>query len=121
MNKLTAIILMIPLLVACNSLFAGHPPANNAELPQLTKQESYTSVRNKLIAYGWAPYHSNDAAGCDTFDERCKGRPEMEACSDVDQGPCAWLWEKDKRIIVVNTIAGSNDEIFVSTSPYYGH
>ena|ERR1700730_10520390 len=91
------------------------------DVPHIKRSENYTTLRTKFIEAGWAPYHAADALYCSQFDERCKGRPEMEACSDVGQGQCAWLWKKGRKIVVVHTISNGDDEIFIDVSRYQDH
>ncbi|MFM0221644.1 hypothetical protein [Paraburkholderia dipogonis] len=90
-------------------------------MPHLKKNESYVSVRQKMLKAGWTPYHAQDALECAPTDDRCAGRPEMEACSDVGEGQCAWLWQKNEVVVVVDTIYGADNDVFVGVSRYQKH
>lgn len=78
-------------------------PAVPAAKPKFKRGESYASVRLKLIKAGWLPYHSPNADVCNE-DRRCAGRPEMEACSGVEQAPCKFLWRRGGERLSVCTI-----------------
>jgi hypothetical protein len=74
------------------------------KLPKLKAGEDYSSVRSKMLSDGWVPFHSKDADNCAEFDRRCKGRPEVEACSGTGLGYCKFLWKKGKKIIALCTV-----------------
>ena len=76
----------------------------SAKLPTFIENESYSSVRNKLLAAGWQPFHAPDADTCLKEDERCKGRPEMEACTGTGLGNCRFLWIKNAEKASISTI-----------------
>ncbi|MFI5020860.1 MAG: peptidoglycan-binding protein [Alphaproteobacteria bacterium] len=80
------------------------PTAPVEELPQFIENESYASVRNKMIKAGWEPFHSETADNCDVGDSRCEGRPEMEACAGTGLGNCKFLWKKNGRVTAICTI-----------------
>lgn len=88
--------------------------ANTSDMPSIKKMEVYSLVRETMINAGWSPYHAPGALTCSVTDERCKGRPEMEACSDVGLGQCGWLWKKSGHLLLINTVSGGEDELFVS-------
>lgn len=64
-------------------------------LPFFKENESYTSIRIKMIEAGWKPFHAENAGTCLKGDERCENRPEMEDCAGTGLGNCRFLWEKD--------------------------
>ena len=76
----------------------------NAKLPTFIENESYSSVRNKMIAAGWQPFHASDAGTCLKEDERCEGRPEMESCTGTGLGNCRFLWIKNGEKASISTI-----------------
>ena len=119
MKKLFCIFIVF-LCVAPICGFA-HKMQDKLHLPNLNKNERYESVRSKLLGAGWKPYHAKDALECDATDVRCQGRPEMEACSDVGQGQCTWLWTKGGQIIAIDTLYGVDDDVFVGASSYRSH
>jgi hypothetical protein len=73
-------------------------------LPDFKENESYTDVRNKMLASGWIPYHSENADACSEFDSRCKDRPEMESCAGTGMANCRFLWKKDEKITGICTV-----------------
>lgn len=118
--KKFAIVILIALSVG-QSLAADAVSLHYPGMPHLKKNESYVSVRQKMLKAGWTPYHAKDALECAPTDDRCAGRPEMEACSDVGEGQCAWLWQKNETIVVVDTIYGADSDVFVGISRYQKH
>ncbi len=66
-----------------------------SSLPNMQENESYTSIRQKMLQAGWQPFHAPDADVCYKEDERCAGRPEMESCVGTNLGNCRFLWVKD--------------------------
>jgi len=90
------------------------------DYPKVRVGEKYSKVRQQLIAAGWTPYKASHALPCESYDLRCKDRPEMIACSGVELGPCGWLWKKNRMMLVVSTLADTDDEIFQSISQYHG-
>ncbi|WGS51552.1 hypothetical protein LFL96_08655 [Paraburkholderia sp. D15] len=87
-------------------------------LPSIQEREKYDEVRSKMLKNGWSPYHAPDALECQNGDKRCVGKPEMEACSDVEQAPCAWLWKKGNKYVVVHTVYGDSADIYVNVMKY---
>lgn len=86
-------------------------------IPAIKVGTSYDEVRKILIKNGWTPYHGANATPCTPEEERCKGRPEMQTCSDVGTGRCSWLWKKEKTIVIIKT---QDDDLFFSASKFYG-
>jgi hypothetical protein len=86
-------------------------------LPRLRKGENYKSVRAKMIKAGWKPYRAPEADKCPPGDERCAGRPEMEACSGTGVAACRFLWKRKGKTVAIITIgespAGYDDYEFV--------
>ena len=73
-------------------------------LPHFKKNESYASVRTKILKAGWKPFHSKDADTCMEGDSRCQGRPEMEACAGTGMANCKFLWKKEGKITAICTV-----------------
>lgn len=111
------IIIFISLSGALNA--NDSTPATGAELPKIKKNDKYANARKELISLGWKPYRAPNALRCYAGDTHCQGRPEMEACSDVGDTPCAWLWQKNGQIIVVSTMY--EDDFVVDISRYHSH
>lgn len=86
-------------------LFTSAGFAQTKALPKMKKGESYTKVREKLIAAGWKPYHKKGADECMAGDARCEGRPEMEACAGTGMANCRFLWKrKGSRTLAIFTV-----------------
>jgi len=98
-------------VLAESSVSALNVPAIKAETP-------YGKVREIMLEHGWSPYHGANALPCASEDERCKGRPEMQVCSDVGLGQCSWLWKKGGKIVLIKT---QDDDLFYGVTRYYGH
>lgn len=81
--------------------------AQTGGLPRLRKGENYRSVRVKMIKAGWKPYHAKDADVCQKGDERCKNRPEMQACAGTGLANCRFLWKRKGKTVAIFT-AGEN-------------
>ncbi|WP_321943671.1 hypothetical protein [Paraburkholderia tropica] len=86
-------------------------------VPAIKAQTPYGKVRQIMLKHGWSPYHGENALPCAQDDQRCQGRPEMQACSDVGLGQCTWLWKKNGKIIVIDT---QDDDLFQRATPFYG-
>ena len=78
--------------------------ANNYDPPSFSEGEDYKFVREKMIQFGWKPFHSNDADKCEKGDKRCEGRPEMEACAGTGLANCKFLWVKGSKKVAICTI-----------------
>lgn len=81
----------------CTASVAGE------RLPTFPKQTDYGDARRSLLALGWAPVTMPDADACDD-DDRCRGRPEMEACAGTGLGNCSFTWKRNGTLIAVGTI-----------------
>lgn len=86
--------------------------AKKPNLPHFKKNESYTSVRLKMLKAGWEPFHSENADTCSETDIRCKDRPEMEACAGTGMANCKFLWKKNEQITGICTVG--EDAVFDS-------
>jgi len=89
---------------------------NELSIPPIKVGTSYDEVRKILMKNGWAPYHGANATLCAPEEEKCKGRPEMQTCSDVDTGRCSWLWKKENAIVTIKT---QDDDLFYGASKFY--
>jgi hypothetical protein len=81
--------------------------AQTGGLPRFRKGENYTSVRAKMIKAGWKPFHAKDADVCQSGDERCQNRPEMQSCAGTGLASCRFLWKRRGKTVVIFT-AGEN-------------
>lgn len=81
--------------IKINACKATEKTAKSNHLPNMQENESYTSIRQKMLQAGWQPFHSPDADTCYKEDERCQGRPEMESCTGTGLGNCRFLWIKN--------------------------
>jgi hypothetical protein len=72
-------------------------------LPTFPKETPYAEARRSLIALGWQPVTLPDADKCDADDPRCKGRPEMLACSGTGLARCIFTWKRKDTLIEVTT------------------
>ncbi len=86
--------------------------APNPSLPKFGKNESYKTVRLKMIKAGWKPYHSPEADVCAKGDLRCQGRPEMEACAGTGMANCNFLWKRKDATVAISTLGeGRNNTV----------
>lgn len=103
-------------------VFSVNAPAESTvgelNVPSIKMDTPYGSVRQIMLEHGWSPYHGANALDCAPEDERCKGRPEMQVCSDVGLGQCSWLWKKNGKIVLIKT---QDDDLFHGVTRYYGH
>lgn len=84
---------------------AGSMALAHAEgLPKFKQGEDYAKVRSKLLHAGWKPRRMPDADECSRGDERCQGRPEMEACSGVEKANCRFAWQRAGKLLTIFTI-----------------
>ncbi len=81
-------------------------------LPRFPKNTLYADARKSLIAIGWQPIHLTDSDKCSETDNRCKGRPEMEACAGTGMANCSFVWKRGDTMINVSTVG--EDEPVVS-------
>ena len=86
--------------------------SHSSELPKLNKGEAYAKVRAKMLRAGWKPYHASYADNCSQEDVRCKGRPEMVACSIYGDGGCSFLWIKGELGICLETMGAEDDTFY---------
>ena len=100
LNRICSLILIVLLLTLTAFGQTGG-------LPHFTKGESYTKVRIKMLKAGWKPFHAKDADICQTGDDRCEKRPEMQSCAGTGLAPCRFLWKRGKKTVVIFT-AGEN-------------
>jgi hypothetical protein len=99
---------------AATPTFSTTPDVSSAaapELPTFAKRESYASVRTKMLAAGWAPFHSKDADRCNGGDARCEDRPEMESCAGTGAANCRFLWKKNEKTAGICTV-GEEKAVF---------
>ena len=92
--------------------------AQSGGLPKFKKNESYKSVRAKMLKAGWKPFHAPDAEECANGDKRCENRPEMQQCAaETDEAPCVFLWKRKGKTFVIQT-AGIENAVY-SSGTYY--
>ena len=106
------------LLVVFSGSVLAESNVSELNVPAIKMETPYNKVREIMLEHGWSPYHGANALPCTPEDERCKGRPEMQACSDVGLGQCSWLWKKSGKIILIKT---QDDDLFYGVTKYYGH
>ncbi len=98
MKGISILGLFLAILVLSASL-----TAQATGVPRFSRNESYKSVRIKMLKAGWKPYHSSEADECDAGDTRCEGRPEMQACSGTGKAPCSFLWKRKGKLVRIVT------------------
>jgi hypothetical protein len=106
------------LLLVFSGCVLADSSVNALNVPAIKIETPYGKVREIMLAHGWSPYHGANALPCAPEDERCKGRPEMQACSDVGVGQCSWFWKKKGNILLIKT---QDDDLFYGVTRYYGH
>ncbi|MDP9974556.1 hypothetical protein J2W39_005825 [Variovorax paradoxus] len=75
----------------------------SASLPPALTGQQYSAARERLLASGWEPYRARDADRCESGDERCQGRPEMQSCSGSGRASCRFLWRKNGVVATLTT------------------
>jgi uncharacterized protein YecT (DUF1311 family) len=95
------------------------PPAAIPNIPAIQTDESYASVRQKMLQAGWTPFHADTADVCAPDDNRCKDRPEMLACAGTGLANCKFLWQKDGKTIAISTV-GESDPTYAGVSSQPG-
>jgi len=88
-----------------------------SDLPRIGKDESYASVRKKMIGAGWTPFHAKDAEKCGQGDARCVGRPEMIMCAGTGMANCKFLWKKNEKLAAICTV-GEGEPTFANMCAY---
>lgn len=73
-------------------------------LPRFKRGENYASVRAKMMKAGWKPFRAPDADKCMEGDERCEGRPEMQACAGTGKANCKFLWKRRGKTVAIFTV-----------------
>lgn len=73
-------------------------------LPKFKQGEDYAQVRSKLLNAGWKPRRMPGADQCMRGDERCQGRPEMEACAGSGQANCRFAWKRAGKLLTIFTV-----------------
>lgn len=76
----------------------------SANPPSFNEGKPYSEVRTEMLKDGWTPLKLPDADSCGEFDDRCKNRPEMEACSGSGLAPCKFAWKKEEKITKICTV-----------------
>jgi hypothetical protein len=87
--------------IAAQPSFAQAKPTN---LPRFSKQESYASVRSKMLRAGWKPFKAKNADRCFEGDARCQGRPEMTSCAGTGRANCKFVWVKNGEKAAICTV-----------------
>lgn len=73
-------------------------------LPSIQPGTPYSDVRETMIKAGWEPIKMPEADVCSEFDDRCKGRPEMESCAGSGMANCKFSWRKNGALKKVCTV-----------------
>ena len=96
--------------------------AQRSEWPVFGKNETYPSIRKKLIKAGWKPNRENDADPY--FDDYLDANgkqiratyPELSTCSGTGVGYCLFTWlSPRKRQGIITTIGGEEFHYFSRT------
>jgi hypothetical protein len=82
---------------------ASHAQIATGSLPPALTGQQYSAARERLLASGWEPYRARDADRCESGDERCQGRPEMQSCSGSGRASCRFLWRKNGVVATLTT------------------
>src|SRR5277367_584305 len=64
--------------------------------PTFKKDDTYKTVRQRMIRAGWEAYRKPDAEACDSA--KCKEYPELEDCVEAGKGWCKFNWRSGDRI-----------------------
>lgn len=105
-------------LFFCLNIAFANSNAGALDMPAIKIETPYGKVRGIMLKHCWSPYHGSNAASCTPEDDRCKGRLEMQNCSDVGLGECSWLWKKNGKIVLIKT---QDDDLYYGATRYYGH
>ena len=76
----------------------------NVTLPSIQPGTPYSDAREVMINAGWEPIKMPEADECPEYDDRCKNRPEMEACAGSGMANCKFSWKKDEILKRVCTV-----------------
>lgn len=87
-------------------------PAASESPPSAAEGTPYGDLRKVLLTTGWMPLELPNADACSDFDDRCKGRPEMESCSGGGMAYCKFAWKKNYATLKVCTTG--EDALFAS-------
>lgn len=74
-----------------------------ARPPEHRLGEAYGLVRQSMLAAGWVPLTSGDAQPCSPIDNRCQGRPEMQACAGTGYAACRFTWQRGEVVVGICT------------------
>lgn len=99
MKVLNAVLIFLSL-----SLISAATLAQGNGLPSFYEGEDYGQVRIKMIKAGWEPYLQPGSDVCGETDQRCKGRPEMEACAGTGEANCRFNWKKKNKVVAICTV-----------------
>ena len=85
-------------------MVAGSALAQAESMPKFKQGEDYAKVRIKLLNAGWKPRRMPDADQCMQGDDRCQGRPEMEACAGSGRANCRFAWKRAGVLLTIFTV-----------------
>ena len=85
-------------------MVAGSTLAQAESVPKFKQGEDYAKVRIKLLNAGWKPRRMPDADQCMQGDDRCQGRPEMEACAGSGRANCRFAWQRAGALLTIFTV-----------------
>lgn len=85
-------------------MVAGSALAQAESMPKFKQGEDYAKVRSKLLNAGWKPRRMPDADQCMQGDDRCQGRPEMEACAGSGRANCRFAWQRAGALLTIFTV-----------------
>lgn len=90
-------------LVSPESYYKGQATVPD-NLPLIALGTPYSEAREIMINEGWEPIKMPEADVCSEFDDRCKGRPEMEACAGSGMANCKFSWKKKEALMRICTV-----------------
>ena len=77
-------------------------PASSSK-PMKLEGMDYLRARAIILSFGWKPLVGH----CEADESACQRYPEIEACSCCGTAPCAMVFVKQNRCLVVGTIGGA--------------
>jgi hypothetical protein len=85
---------------------AAKAAPGDALTPTFKKDDTYKTVRQRMIRAGWEAYRKADAEACDSA--KCKEYPELEDCVEAGKGWCKFNWRSGDRIATIGTVSDGN-------------
>jgi murein DD-endopeptidase MepM/ murein hydrolase activator NlpD len=95
--RLVAIFLVMVGAIGSSSIAVSQ--STTPEVPPIREDTPYSTARGILLQAGWAPTTFGDADPC--RDRRCRGFPEVLACSGVGSATCHYTWQRGDAYLLV--------------------